>query len=1045
MTAVLVIMGIIGLGVTAYALFFIEESGQPEAKPQEREVDEQKISRLESRLNSLRGELETAKTEYAGMKNELEEVQKRETTLKEEIARREGWVKKGEEISNKIKGENAEIEQAIKNKEKELTAEFSKNVNLTRELREANEKNILLTKESKNKSDEIKYLKALIEKNTAELNAKTKEIQTHISDINRMKKQAAESEWVSREDYNNLRDEIADIKNQLAAKKNEIEAKNTQIIQLDEERIKLKNQLIRKEQEEEKSAPGEQPIRDVQLLETAEKTTPAEAAATKVFPAETPLPAQPTAETPPPTPVEPPPETSAAVTSETAGVEVVTPPEIEKLAEAEAPPTEKKPKPTVSPSIGFEKIRNIGIIAHIDAGKTTLTERILYYTGKSHKIGEVHDGKAQMDWMKQEQERGITITSAATTCPWKEHRITIIDTPGHVDFTVEVERSLRVLDGAIAVFCAVGGIEPQSETVWHQSNKYNVPKLAFVNKMDRVGADFYAVLKGIEEDLGGNAVAIQIPIGAEDSFRGTVDLIEMKAYTYDEKTTGKDFNVEEIPEELKEAATKYRHILLEKVEAFDENLTKKILESEGSITQEELIAAIRKGTIANKLVPVLCGTAFKNKGVQKLLDAVNYYLPSPIDLPPVYCHDMNDPDKNMERQPSEKEPFSALAFKVQADPHMGKLVYIRIYSGILDTGSYVLNSTENKKERIGRIVRMHANQKENIDYAFAGDIVALIGLNYTITGHTLCDPDNPVILEAIQFPIPVVSLSVVPKSRSDQDKLGKALAHLTEEDPTFIVTSDEETKETLLTGMGELHLEIIVDRLKTEFGVEAIVGQPKVAYREAILKSATAEGKYIRQTGGRGQYGHVVMEISPAEGGAGLQFIDSIKGGAIPKSFIPAIEKGVIGAMQKGVFAGCPVVDVKVNIVDGSFHEVDSSELAFKIAGSIAFKEAFLKAEPILLEPSMRLEVTTPEEHVNSIVGYICSHRGKIINMDSKGKQKIVQAEVPLGEMFGYTSAFRSLSSGRANASMEFSKYVQVPAEIAAKVIEENKKKNTEG
>ncbi|MDP3731706.1 MAG: elongation factor G [Candidatus Omnitrophota bacterium] len=692
----------------------------------------------------------------------------------------------------------------------------------------------------------------------------------------------------------------------------------------------------------------------------------------------------------------------------------------------------------------MEKTRNIGIIAHIDAGKTTLTERILFYTGKSHKIGEVHDGKAQMDWMKQEQERGITITAAATTCFWKEYRINIIDTPGHVDFTVEVERSLRVLDGAIAVFCAVGGVEPQSETVWHQSDKYKVPKLAFINKMDRVGADFFAVLKGIEEELSGNTITLEIPIGAEADFRGVIDLIEMKAYIYDEESQGKDFRIEDIPQDYKETAAKYRHILVEKASAFDEALTKKYLESPDSITNEELMQVIRRGTVANKMVPVLCGAAFKNKGVQKLLDAVNAYLPSPLDMPAVSGHDPENAETVISRHPDTNEPFTALAFKVQADPHMGKLVYIRVYSGVLETGTYVLNATKDKRERIGRILEMHANQRQNLDNAFAGDIVAAIGLEHTKTGDTLSDPDSPVLLEAIEFPVPVVSLSIVPKSRQDQDKLSKGLAKLTEEDPTFMVETDEETKEVILTGMGELHLEIIVDRLKEEFGVEAIVGKPKVAYRETILKAATAEGKYIKQSGGRGQYGHVVMEVSPGAAGEGFQFIDGIKGGAIPKSFIPAVEKGIIEAMQNGVYAGYPVVDVKVNLIDGSFHEVDSSELAFRMAGIFGFKQAFRQAGPVLLEPYMSLEVATPEEYLNAVVGYICSCRGKILVMETKGKQKIISAEAPLSEMFGYATNFRSLSSGRANASMQFAKYMQVPAEIAQKIIAERKEKKTQ-
>jgi elongation factor G len=646
--------------------------------------------------------------------------------------------------------------------------------------------------------------------------------------------------------------------------------------------------------------------------------------------------------------------------------------------------------------------------------------------------------------MKQERERGITITAAATTCAWKGYRINLIDTPGHVDFTVEVERSLRVLDGAVAVFCAVGGVEPQSETVWHQADKYGVPKIAFVNKMDRTGADFFGVVKGIEDMLGGNPVILEIPIGAEDTFQGVVDLLEMKAVVYDDDSKGKDYRFVDIPAELQDTAREYRHMLVEKVAGCDEQLTKKYLESEALVTQEELIAVIRRQTIANKMVPVLCGSAFKNKGVQKLLDAVVAFLPSPVDVPAVAGHDVNDAAVSVERRPSVDEPFAGLAFKVQSDPHMGKLVYTRVYAGYLNTGSYVLNATKNKKERVGRIVRMHANQRENIDVAFTGDIVALIGLNHTITGHTLCDPSRPVLLEAMRFPTPVVSLSVQPKARSDQDKLGKALAKLSEEDPTFQVSTDDETKETILTGMGELHLEIIVDRLKEEFGVETVVGQPKVAYRETIQKTAEAESKYVRQTGGRGQFGHVVLALEPQAAGSGFEFVNEIKGGAIPQSFIPSVEKGIIETMQKGVYAGYPVVDVKARLLDGSFHEVDSSEMAFKIAASIGFKEAFMKAEPLLLEPCMSLEVTCPEEHMNSIIGYICSRRGKIVNTDAKGKQKVISAQVPLGEMFGYATAVRSLSSGRANASMEFEAYQPVPQEIAKKICEEKRKKDEE-
>ncbi len=691
--------------------------------------------------------------------------------------------------------------------------------------------------------------------------------------------------------------------------------------------------------------------------------------------------------------------------------------------------------------IDLKKLRNIGIMAHIDAGKTTLTERILFYTGRSHKIGEVHEGKAQMDWMKQEQERGITITSAATTCYWKEHRINIIDTPGHVDFTVEVERSLRVLDGAVAIFCAVGGVEPQSETVWRQSDKYSVPKIAFINKMDRMGADFFGVLKNIEEDLNANVIPLQIPIGSEDNFRGIIDLIEMKAYIYDDESLGKNFHVEEIPSDYMDVAKKYHHIMVEKAVELEDSLMEKYLESEDAITEDELKKVIRKGTIENKIVPVLCGSAFRNKGVQKLLDAITFYLPSPLDLPPVKGTLPDNPEKEITRKADDNEPFSALAFKVQADPHMGKLVYFRVYSGTLKAGSYVLNSTKGRRERIGRILQMHANKRESREDIFAGDIAAAIGLDHTTTGDTLCDPDNPIILEAIEFPSPVVSISIFPKSRSDQDKLTKGLLKLAEEDPTFSVRTDEETGETIISGMGELHLEIIVDRLKHEFNVEAVVGQPQVAYKETILESTIEEYKHVKQTGGKGQYGHVVMEIMPAEAGKGFEFINNITGGVIPKEYIPAVEKGVIEAMQNGIIAGFPVVDVKVRLFDGSYHSVDSSELSFKLAARECFKKAFVKCSPILLEPLMSIEITTPESYVGDVVGDICSRRGKILGMEIKGNQQIISAEAPLSEMFGYATTLRSITSGRANYSMHFERYVEVPFEIAEKVIEERKKK----
>ena len=691
--------------------------------------------------------------------------------------------------------------------------------------------------------------------------------------------------------------------------------------------------------------------------------------------------------------------------------------------------------------VELSKVRNIGIMAHIDAGKTTITERILFYTGRSHRMGEVHDGNAQMDWMKQEQERGITITSAATTCYWKGHRINIIDTPGHVDFTVEVERSLRVLDGAIAVFCAVGGVEPQSETVWRQSDKYKVPRVAFINKMDRVGADFFGVMESIKKELGANVIPLQVPIGAEDKFQGIIDLMEMKAYIYDDESLGKNFHIEEIPAQYKEIADKYRRIMVEKAVELDDTLMEKYLESENSILESDLIAAIRRGTISNSLVPLLCGSAFRNKGIQKLLDAVNMYLPSPVDLPPIEGKDPLDPDKVIVRRPDDEEPFSALSFKVQADPHMGKLVYCRVYSGKLESGSYVLNVTKDKKERVGRILQMHANQRESRPDIYTGDIAAIVGLNHTITGDTLSSIENPILLESIEFPSPVVSISIGVSKGENQDRLSRALARLAEEDPTFTVHIDHETEETIISGMGELHLEVIVDRLLNEFNVKAQIGKPKVAYKETILHSTTQEYKHIKQTGGHGQYAHVVFNILPAGSGDGFEFVNKITGGAIPKEYIPAVEKGIINAMSKGVYAGYPVVDVKVELIDGSFHDVDSSELAFKIAAAECFKKGFAKCSPVILEPYMSLEINTPEEYVGNIVGHLCSKRGKVLNIDVKANQQVISAAAPLSELFGYASTLRSLSSGRAVYSMHFERYAEVPFEIAEK-IKESKNNN---
>ncbi len=680
-------------------------------------------------------------------------------------------------------------------------------------------------------------------------------------------------------------------------------------------------------------------------------------------------------------------------------------------------------------------VRNIGIMAHIDAGKTTLTERILYYTGKSHKLGEVHDGQATMDWMKQEQERGITITSAATTCFWDKHRINIIDTPGHVDFTVEVERSLRVLDGAVAVFCAVGGVEPQSETVWRQSDKYSVPKLAFVNKMDRFGADFFDVLKSIETQLGSNPVPIQIPIGKEDQFRGIIDLVKMEAVMYEDESQGKNFRIEPIPEDLKEIADEYRHTMLEKLAEIDDHLLEQYLADE-PIEEAKLIQVLREGTIQNKIIPVLCGSAFKNKGVQRLIDAVVNFLPSPIDLPPICGHDLNTEDK-LCRKPEDSEPFAALAFKVMTDKHMGKLVYFRVYSGRMEAGSYVYNSTKDHKERLGRIFLMHANKQEHLEAVHAGDIVAAVGLRNTYTGDTICEEGRPILLEAIEFPSPVMSIKVSVNNSADGDKLTTALAKLSEEDPTFTVETDQETNDIIISGMGELHLEVIVDRLQHEFNIIAEVGQPQVAYRETITSTQSIDHKHAKQSGGRGQYGHVVMEIIPGDPGDGFEFNNEIVGGRIPKEYIPAVEKGIIEAMKRGIYARYPVVDVKVRLIDGSYHSVDSSEMAFKVAAMEGFKKAFMKADPVLLEPIMSIEINTPDESLGDVVGDMCSRRGKVLGMDQKSGFQVVDCEAPLSEMFGYATALRSLTQGRANYTMHFERYAELPFDLGQKIYKE--------
>ena len=683
----------------------------------------------------------------------------------------------------------------------------------------------------------------------------------------------------------------------------------------------------------------------------------------------------------------------------------------------------------------LERYRNIGIMAHIDAGKTTTTERILFYTGISHKIGEVHDGNAVMDWMEQEQERGITITSAATTCFWSgmdqnydEHRINIIDTPGHVDFTIEVERSLRVLDGAVGVFCAVGGVEPQSETVWRQADKYSVPRMAFINKMDRIGADFFRVVEQIGSRLGSNAITLQVPIGAEDNFEGVVDLIKMKAIYWDEETRGTKFEERDIPEHLQEKCNELREQLLETAAEANDELMEKYLE-DGELSSDEIKKALRERTIANEVVLVTCGSAFKNKGVQAMLDAVIDFMPNPTEVPPI-SGVLEDEETEEERPASDDVPFAALGFKIMTDPFVGQLVFFRVYSGVVNSGDSIYNPVKGKKERIGRILQMHANSREELKEVRAGDIAAAVGLKAITTGDTLCDPSQVITLERMEFPEPVISQAVEPKTKSDQEKLGVALGKLAQEDPSFRVRTDEESGQTIISGMGELHLEIIIDRLKREFSVDANVGKPQVAYRETLNGTVEQEHKYSKQTGGRGQYGHVYLRIEPQERGEGFEFVDQIKGGVVPREYIPAVEKGVVEAMESGIVAGYPVIDLKVTLYDGSYHEVDSSEHAFRAAAIQAFREASAKAKPVLLEPIMRVEVVTPEEYMGGVTGDLNSRRGMISEMEDVPAGKIVRAEVPLSEMFGYATSLRSASQGRATYSMEFSQYLPAPSSV---------------
>ena len=687
--------------------------------------------------------------------------------------------------------------------------------------------------------------------------------------------------------------------------------------------------------------------------------------------------------------------------------------------------------------VSLEKTRNIGIMAHIDAGKTTTTERILYYTGVSHKIGEVHDGAATMDWMEQEQERGITITSAATTCFWADHRINIIDTPGHVDFTIEVERSLRVLDGAVAVFCSVGGVEPQSETVWRQADKYGVPRIAFINKMDRIGADFDRGLKMMRDRLGANPVPVQLPIGKEDKFRGVIDLVKMKAILWDDESLGARYEVAEIPAELLDDALAAREAMIEEISANDDELMEKYLGGE-ELTEAELKAGIRKATTALQINPVLCGSSFKNKGVQTLLDAVVDYMPAPTDVPPIRGVNPDD-DSELTRPADDKGPFAALAFKIMTDPFVGQLTFFRVYSGIAESGAGIYNATKGKKERFGRLLKMHANKREEIKEVYSGDIAAAVGLKFTTTGDTLCDEKDVCLLESMEFPEPVIHIAIEPKTKADQEKMGNALQKLIQEDPSLRVRTDEETGQVIISGMGELHLEIIVDRMKREFKVEANIGAPQVAYRETITKKVEVQGKFVRQSGGRGQYGDCWLRIEPLEPASGFEFVDEIKGGVIPKEYIPAVGKGAEEAAEKGILAGFPIVDVRVTCFDGSYHDVDSSEMAFKIAGSMGFKEGAAKAGPVLLEPIMSVEVVCPEEYMGDVMGDLSSRRGRVTGMEARGSAQVISAHVPLANMFGYSTDLRSATQGRATYTMVFAHYEQVPRVLADEIVAKSK------
>lgn len=1019
----LIIYVAILIGIILIFLFY----STPEVrKPQkEKEVpEEQKVStRLERQIFALQRELDNEHKQYLKLRDEFQALKTQKEEICQKVEQQNQWVENGQDDLKKGKDKVAQLKSLLAEKDKSLEISFAKNVRLEKEARDLLEKINSLKTEIGQRDDQVKLLEVKVERFVSESKNKTEMI-AHLQN------KLEQSDWVARSEYQELEVLIEDLKAYLHTREKEIELKEEQFKKIDEERIKLLNQL-RSQPQEVKSEEAQR--EDVASPDGSDKK---EDVGESVVSSDSPVgdghdrPVSQNEE-----------DKQEAQREDAQRVEDATSPDEsdkkEDVREETQDVTAGKKKDDLPTQPDLSKLRNIGIMAHIDAGKTTLTERILFYTGRSHKIGEVHDGKAQMDWMKQEQERGITITSAATKCSWKDISINIIDTPGHVDFTVEVERSLRVLDGAVAVFCAVGGVESQSETVWRQSDKYHVPKIVFINKMDRMGADFFAVVKEIRERLEANCILVELPIGAEDNFKGIIDLLSMKAYFYDEASQGKEIREEDIPEDLKELAQKYRQQMLDQAAVYDEALTEKILAQSSEVTKEDVTQAIRRGVIQNKLIPVLCGTALRNKGVQKLLDAVVMYLPSPLDLPPVEGKDLDHDQEKIVCVPDVNEPFSGLAFKIQTDPHMGKLVYVRVYSGYIKAGAYVYNSTREKKERVGRILQMHANQRENRPNAFPGDIVAFVGLTNTKTGDTLCEQDHPLLLEKIEFPEPVISISIKPASRADQDKMSRGIVKLIEEDPTFTVYTDEETEETILSGMGELHLEILVDRLKEEFNVEAEISPPKVAYKETISGSITHVYKHVKQTGGRGQYGHVVFELSPNQGGKGFEFTNSIKGGAIPNSYIPAIEKGLKEILKRGVYAGCHVVDVKVNLIDGSYHEVDSSEIAFRLAAIGCFKEAFMKCSPILLEPYMALEILTPEDYVGAIVGDLSSRRGQILGMQPRGKQTVISAQAPLSGLFGYATAIRSLSTGRATCSMKFERYVQVPRELAEKVVVE--------